>query len=167
MTPQDDPRQRPVLARVPVGQARHVAQLAPEREIRPHLQSGMVSYICRPSLTRKVELLQHATAVLLPSLVDETSSLVAMEAMACGTPVVAFRRGAIPEVVRDGVTGFVVDTVDEMERAVSRAGDIGPIACRAHVEANFTAARMAGDYEQMYYTVVRAHVRESRRLMAA
>jgi glycogen synthase len=87
--------------------------------------------------------------------VDETSSLVAMEAMACGTPVVAFRRGAIPEVVRDGVTGILVDSAEEMARAVERVGEINPMACRRHVEQNFSAARMAAEYERLYEHVAR------------
>jgi glycosyltransferase involved in cell wall biosynthesis len=133
-----------------------------DREIRPHLETGTVSYVRRPSLAEKIELLQHATALLLPSQVDETSSLVAMEAMACGTPVVAFCRGAIPEVVRDGVTGLVVNSAEEMARAVLRVGEIDPLACRARVEANFTAARMASEYEGLYARIIRAHSQTSK-----
>jgi glycosyltransferase involved in cell wall biosynthesis len=132
-----------------------------DREIQPHLETGTASYVRRPSLAEKIELLQHATALLLPSLVDETSSLVAMEAMACGTPVVAFCRGAIPEVVRDGVTGLVVNSAEEMARAVLRVGEIDPMACRAHVEANFTAARMASEYEGLYARIIRAYSQTS------
>ena len=94
----------------------------------------------RPGMLKRSSCFRRAKALLLPSLVDETSSLVAMEAMACGTPVVAFRRGAIPEIVRDGVTGFLVNSAEEMARAVQRVKEIDPQACRAHVESNFTAS---------------------------
>ena len=92
--------------------------------------------------------------MLIPSLVDETSSLVAMEAMACGTPVIGFRRGAIPEVVIDCETGFVVGDVDEMAEMVWRTGEINPYACRAHVDINYSAERMANEYEALYQKVL-------------
>jgi glycosyltransferase involved in cell wall biosynthesis len=130
-----------------------------DREISPHLEehSPIVCYVRRPDMARKLDLLRHAKALLLPSLVNETSSLVAMEAMACGTPVLAFRRGAIPEVVADGVTGFLVNTVVEMAGAVGRVEQLDPWSCRAHVENNFSAPRMAEDYERLYLELVRRH----------
>ncbi len=127
-----------------------------ERAVRPHVDGRRVRYLCQPSAAEKIDLLRQARALLLPSLVDETSSLVAMEAMACGTPVVAFRRGALPEIVRDGVTGWLVNNAEEMASAVGRTGEIDPAACRAHVEANFTAERMAAEYERLYAGIVAA-----------
>ena len=121
------------------------------REIAPHLENGeSVRLVQAPTPPQKIQLLSHARALLVPSLADETSSLVAMEAAACGTPGIAFRRGALPEVVRDGVTGFVVDSVEEMAQAVTRLNEIRPAACRHHAEQNFSAARMAEEYEQLY-----------------
>jgi glycosyltransferase involved in cell wall biosynthesis len=127
-----------------------------EREIAPHLDDGLprVRLAEAPTAAQKIRLLSHARAVLVPSLADETSSLVAMEAAACGTPVIAFRRGALPEVVRHGVTGFLVDSVEEMAQAVARLEEISPAACRRHAEENFSAARMADDYEQLYGRVL-------------
>ena len=122
------------------------------REIAPRLPG--ITYIEWPSFEEKLKLLQNARAVLLTSTVDETSSLVAMEAMACGTPVLAFRRGAFPEVVQDGVTGFIVDDVDAMAEAVGRVGQISPEACRERVERRFSASRMAEGYERLYENVV-------------
>lgn len=126
------------------------------REIRPYLGSDdpAVCFLETPNFRTKRKLLSEARAVLLPSLAEETSSLVAMEAMACGTPVIGFRRGAIPEVVVDGETGFVVDDVDEMSEAVWQAAEINPHACRAHVEMNYSATRMANDYEALYAKVI-------------
>jgi glycosyltransferase involved in cell wall biosynthesis len=125
-----------------------------EREIRPHV-GPRVQIRLSPSFDEKVRLLSNARAVLLTSLAAETSSLVAMEAMACGTPVIGFRRGAIPEVVADGETGFLVNTVDEMADAVALADGINPEACRTRVEQRYSASRMAGDYEGRYKLVVR------------
>lgn len=132
------------------------------REIASHLsRSTSVQFVDSPSFGQKLALLRHARAVLLTSIAEETSSLVAMEAMACATPVVAFRRGAFPEIVADGVTGFVVDTVEEMAAALARVDRISPAACRAGVEAHFTAARMGREYAALYQDVVRIAGRQS------
>jgi len=122
-----------------------------ERELRPHLsKSSQVWFVNRPPRTQKIELLRHARALLLTSTVEETSSLVAMEAMACGTPVVAFRRGAFPEIVADGVTGFIVYTVEEMASALGGVDRISPEQCRERVQRNFSASQMAQAYEELY-----------------
>jgi glycosyltransferase involved in cell wall biosynthesis len=126
-----------------------------QRQIAPHLDSGpRVRLAEAPTAAQKIRLLGHARALLVPSLADETSSLVAMEAAACGTPVIAFRRGALPEVVRHGITGFLVDSVEEMAQAVARLGEINLVACRSHAEQNFSAARMAENYEELYLRVL-------------
>lgn len=131
--------------------------------IRPHLGrlNPAISFFETPTLDKKVDLLANARALLVPSLVDETSSLAAMEAMACGTPVIGFRRGAIPEVVINGVTGYLVDTLDEMSEAVWRTDEINPHACRVHVEVNHSATRMAEQYEQMYERVLELDARRT------
>jgi glycosyltransferase involved in cell wall biosynthesis len=126
-----------------------------EREVRPRLEAAgsMAEFVESPPFARKVELLGQARALLIPTLAPETSSLVAMEAMACGTPVVAFANGALPEVVADGKTGFLVNDVDEMVNAVRLVELIEGRACRAHVEARFNASRMADGYERLYATI--------------
>ncbi|MBV9081852.1 MAG: glycosyltransferase [Acidobacteriaceae bacterium] len=98
----------------------------------------------------KADLLAAARCLLVPSLVAETSSLVAMEAITSGTAVVAFRSGALPEVIEHGNTGFIVDTGDEMVDAVSRIGEISPKVCRARGMAQFDARRMIRDYLNLY-----------------
>jgi glycosyltransferase involved in cell wall biosynthesis len=114
------------------------------RLVPPHRYIGAVAG------SRKQKLLAGARCLLIPSLVSETSSLVAMEAMACGTPVVAFRRGALPEIVTHGRTGLLVDTVQEMADAIHAAGELSPSLCREHAETHFSAARMTERYFQLY-----------------
>ncbi len=126
-----------------------------ERAVRPHLGAeSNVQFIDSPSLDQKIELLCRARALLLTSAVEETSSLVALEAMACGTPVVGFPRGAVPEIVTDVETGFLVDSVAEMAAALKRVKSIAPQACRARVEQYFTADRMAREYVALYREVL-------------
>src|SRR5581483_10191402 len=126
-----------------------------EREIEPRLRRyASARFICTPSFQEKLELLDRARALLVTSQIDETSSLVAMEAMARGTPVIAFRRGALPEIVEHGVTGFVVDTPREMAEAVNDVSRIDPAACRSRVVGRYSSTRMADDYLRLYDRVL-------------
>lgn len=124
-----------------------------EQQIAPRL-SESVRLVRQPDFETKCELLANARALLAPTLVDETSSLVALEAMACGTPVVAFRRGALSEVVENGVTGFVVNTEEEILAALAQISSIVPEACRTRVEQHFTASRMAAEYHELYTRIL-------------
>jgi glycosyltransferase involved in cell wall biosynthesis len=87
---------------------------------------------------------------LVPLLWEEPFGLVMVEAMACGTPVIAFKRGAAPELVIDGVTGALVDDVAGMARALDSISSIDPMRCRAHVEAHFSAQALADNYLAVY-----------------
>jgi glycosyltransferase involved in cell wall biosynthesis len=126
------------------------------REVASRLDRArvQVQFVQKPSFTEKLHLLQNARALLIPALADETSSLVAMEAMACGTPVIAFRRGALPEVIADEKTGFVVNSLDELVQATRRAHEISPQACRTRIEDLYDSRRMTGDYEALYRRVL-------------
>jgi glycosyltransferase involved in cell wall biosynthesis len=104
---------------------------------------------------RKRRLLSAARCLLVPSLAAETSSLVAMEALACGTPVIAFRAGALPEVVRDQETGFVVDDVAGMVSAICRTGSIDPQACRTDARNRFSLRRTTEAYLALYERLTR------------
>lgn len=120
-----------------------------ENIIRPRLDGGH-RFIGPVGGRRKNELLAGARCLLVPSLVDETSSLVAMEALACGTPVVAFRRGALPEIIEDGCTGFLVDTPSQMTQAILHTGQLSSSLCRERAERTFSATRMIQDYLSLY-----------------
>ncbi|MCW2586140.1 MAG: glycosyl transferase, group 1 [Frankiales bacterium] len=102
----------------------------------------------------KRDLLQRACCLLFPICWEEPFGLVMIEAMACGTPVVALRRGAVPEVVVDGVTGVVVDAAADLPAAVSAARRLCALDCRTHVEASFSTAAMTAGYEAAYRRVV-------------
>lgn len=102
------------------------------------------------SAERKQELLSAACCLLHPTMAPETSSLVAMEALAAGTPVIAYRSGALPEIVEDGRTGFLVDGVDAMARAMGEAERISGAECRAVAEERFSRERMVAGYFDLY-----------------
>jgi glycosyltransferase involved in cell wall biosynthesis len=124
-----------------------------EREIAPHLDGDRVTYIGPVDDRAKAALLGGGAALLMLIDVEEAFGLVMIEAMACGTPVIAFRRGAVPEVVRDGVTGVVCTTVDDAIAGVPRALALDRGACRSDVAARFTSDAIVGQYEQLYETM--------------
>jgi glycosyltransferase involved in cell wall biosynthesis len=119
------------------------------QQIRPRLDARrrFLGPVAGPS---KARLLAGARCVVVSSLVAETCSLVALEALASGTPVVAFRRGALAEVVEDGRTGFLVETPSELPQAMRACAALSPAACRASAEARFDAARTAARYLDLY-----------------
>ena len=98
----------------------------------------------------KQEFLGNATALLFPIDWPEPFGLVMIEAMACGTPVIAFRQGAVPEVIDDGVTGFVCDTVDEAVECVGRVGELSRERCRQRFEERFDLRRVVDEYVSVY-----------------
>lgn len=127
-----------------------------EAEVSPRLQAIQnAKFISAPSANFKRRLLQESQALLITSLAEETSSLVAMEAAASGTPVVAFRKGALAEVVRDGVTGYLVENVSQAVSALRQVGSVSSRACMQHAEENFSAEKMAEKYSNLYDRLVR------------
>lgn len=112
---------------------------------------------------RKRRLLAEARCLVVTSLVDETSSLAAMEALASGTPVVALRRGALSEIVEHGRTGLLVDDPAELPDALIRAASLSPRACREAACARFSAARMTSRYLELYRRVARPERTRARR----
>jgi len=112
--------------------------------------SPWVEFVGEVGGRTKDEFLGNARALLFPINWAEPFGLVMIEAMACGTPIIAFRRGSVPEVMTDGVTGFVVDNVDEAVRAVDQVATLSRHACRQVFLKRFDAARMARDYLEVY-----------------
>jgi glycosyltransferase involved in cell wall biosynthesis len=137
---------------------RVAAKLYPEERgyfqqtIEPLLDASRswVDFVGEVGGREKDEFLGNARALLFPIDWPEPFGLVMIEAMACGTPVVAWRNGSVPEVMEDGVTGFIVDSVDAAVRAVGRVGGLSRRACREVFEKRFDAARMARDYLEVY-----------------
>jgi len=133
-----------------------------EQVIEPLFRaSPWVTFVGEVGGASKDEFLGNAHALLFPIDWAEPFGLVMIEAMACGTPVVAFRRGSVPEVMVEGVTGFVVEDVGGAVEAVSRVAGLSRRACRRAFEKRFDAARMARDYLSVYYKLI-ARRREGR-----
>jgi len=121
--------------------------------VEPHLGNG-IEFLGEVNHGTKVELLQNARATLFPIEWDEPFGLVMIESMACGTPVIATRHGAVPEVMEDGNGGLIVDSWREMMAAVEKADDIEPGECRRYAEERFAPERMVGDYVRAYEAAV-------------
>jgi glycosyltransferase involved in cell wall biosynthesis len=121
-----------------------------ESDIRPLLAEPGVEYLGEIEEAEKKELLGNALALLFPIDWPEPFGLVMAESLACGTPVVAYDHGSVPEVMVDGVTGFITADVESSVRAVSEVSTIDRRECREHFEKRFTARRMAEDYVRVY-----------------
>ncbi len=122
-----------------------------DEKIRPMIEANPdVEFIGEINEGDKAAFLGGAAALLFPVDWPEPFGLVMIEAMACGTPVIAFRRGSVPEIVEEGVSGFVVDTIDEAVTAVGRIIRLDRALVRAEFERRFTAERMAHDYLDIY-----------------
>ena len=126
-----------------------------ERRVRPLLGDD-ATYLGPVDDGRKAELLGSARALLFPIDWPEPFGLVMIEAMACGTPVVAWNRGSVPEIVEEGVTGFVVSSEAEAVAALARIGQLDRAQIRQRFEAHFTAERMAADYLALYRRLLAA-----------
>jgi len=117
-------------------------------EIRKDIDGKRIRWIEQVELKEKVKLYQEAKALFFPVLWDEPFGLVMIEAMSCGTPVIAFNKGAVPEVLVNNKTGFVTENNSQMIKAVDKIDSINRFECRQHVEKNFTIERMVNDYEK-------------------
>ncbi|MBA3366884.1 MAG: glycosyltransferase family 4 protein [Actinobacteria bacterium] len=117
--------------------------------VEPHL-SDDIEYLGEVTHGQKVELLQNARTTLFPIEWEEPFGLVLIESMACGTPVIATRYGAVPEVVQHGVSGIIVDSYRDMAAALEQADALDPLVCRRYVEERFSSERMVDDYVAAY-----------------
>jgi glycosyltransferase involved in cell wall biosynthesis len=125
-----------------------------EREVAPLLEQRLVEFLGECDEQRKLELMSKARALLMPIDWPEPFGLVAIEAMACGTPVLAFRRGSMPEVIDDGVTGLLVDDMPSAIAATRRISGLSREAVRAGFDRRFGARRMADDYVRVYERII-------------
>ena len=121
-----------------------------EREILGLLDHPLIEFVGEIGDADKPAFLGGALALLFPIDWPEPFGLVMIEAMASGTPVIARPCGSVSEIVADGRTGLLADTLDELVDAIERVERIDRMACRRHVEARFTVQRMADDYEAVY-----------------
>ncbi len=124
-----------------------------EEFVRPHL-SAEIEYLGEVTHGEKVELLQHARATLFPIEWEEPFGLVMIESMACGTPVIATRWGAVPEVIEHGRSGIIVDSWRSMPAALEDADELDPLELRRIAEERFSPERMVGDYLEAYRTAI-------------
>jgi glycosyltransferase involved in cell wall biosynthesis len=127
-----------------------------ESVVAPLLGDPLIEFIGEIGGPQKNDFLGGALALLFPIDWPEPFGLVMIEAMACGTPVIAFRGGSVAEVVKDGVSGFVVDSVDEAVKAVTRLPEIDRRRCRAWFEERFNVGRMVDEYLEVYERVIRS-----------
>jgi glycosyltransferase involved in cell wall biosynthesis len=154
-----------------VGMPLHIAAKVPRGEttyfkevLEPQVDGKQVRLIGEVNDRAKQEFLANAAALLFPIDWPEPFGLVMIEAMACGTPVIAFRSGSVPEVVDDGLTGFVVSDEQEAIQALGRLSELDRHRVRAQFEKRFSSRRMAEDYLRHYRVLTSAQPRKAKRL---
>jgi glycosyltransferase involved in cell wall biosynthesis len=125
-----------------------------DHHVAPYLNKDRITYIGSVGPAERNRLLGKARALLHPIAFDEPFGLSVVEAMACGTPVIAFDRGSMPELIQSGESGFLVNTVTEAVEAVARIDTIDRAYCRRHVEKHFTVERMIREYTHVYEAIL-------------
>lgn len=118
-------------------------------ELKKDIDGEQIKWVGEIEFEEKIKLYQNAKVFLFPINWEEPFGLVMIEAMACGTPVVAFNRGAVSEIVRDGLTGYIVDNHNQMIEAIKKIDSIDRAACRKRVEDNFSIGKMVDGYEDI------------------
>ena len=136
------------------GQVQPMYQEYFRKKIKPFLNSK-IRYLGEKTQGELIPLYQNAKALLYPIEWEEPFGLNMAESMACGTPVIAYNHGSVPEVVKDNKTGFVVKNIQEAVRAVKNIDKIKREDCRKWVEDNFTIKKMVDDYEKVYYQILK------------
>ena len=126
-----------------------------DQYVAPHLDNDLVVYVGSVGPVERNRLLGKACALLHPIQFDEPFGLSIVESMACGTPVIAFDRGSMPELIENGQNGFLVSNVNEAVEAVARIKAIDRAACRRHVERRFTVERMIDEYINVYEMILK------------
>ena len=125
-----------------------------EHRIKPLIDGKQIQFVGEANFEKKIELFKNAKAFLFPIRRQEPFGLVVLEAMACGTPVIAFREGSMPELIEHGKTGFLVDSAEEAVSAIKRIKRISRSYCRDYVKKNFPLKKMVDRYEQLYKKIL-------------
>jgi glycosyltransferase involved in cell wall biosynthesis len=150
-----------MAAKIPRAETRYYKE-----HLQPMVDGEQIQMVGELDNTAKGDLLRGAAALLFPIDWPEPFGLVMIEAMACGTPVVAFRRGSVPEVIDEGESGFIVDSEEEAVEAIRRIGEIDRYRVRAAFDRRFTARRMAEEYLRCYETLLRQETQRALRPVA-
>jgi glycosyltransferase involved in cell wall biosynthesis len=129
-------------------------------EVEPHIDGTTVEYLGSVGPDQRADVLGRALALLHLISFDEPFGLSLIESMACGTPVIAFNRGSMPEIIRDGETGYIVEDIGGAVSAVAAIDQIDRSDCRTDVEDRFTSARMARDYVRVYQEILNQEARD-------
>lgn len=154
-----------------IGSDEHRSTSYYKEKILPYLKKGMIEDETFFGKADRGSFLKNGKALLFPILWEEPFGMVMIEAMACGTPVIAYNRGSVPEIVRDGLTGFIIDPDNEdrpgkgtwiikkqgaegLVEAVRRIREIDRNACRKHIQENFSVEKMVGNYERLYQEMI-------------
>ena len=124
------------------------------QSVKPMIDGKQIKYIGEVDLKQKNKLLKNAKAVLFPTIWEEPFGLVMIEAMACGTPVIGFKKGSVSEVIKNNKTGFVVKDDQGMIKAIKKIDQINRADCRKYVEDNFTVEKMVDGYERVYEKII-------------
>jgi glycosyltransferase involved in cell wall biosynthesis len=127
--------------------------------VKPHIDGTTVEYLGSVGPDRRADVLGGALALLHLISFDEPFGLSLVESMACGTPVIAFDRGSMPEIIRHGETGYIVEGIEGAINAVASVTSINRSTCRADVEKRFSNTRMARDYVRVYQEILNQETR--------
>jgi glycosyltransferase involved in cell wall biosynthesis len=123
--------------------------------IKPRIDGEQIQFVGAANFEKKVELFKNAKALLYPIKRAEPFGLVVVESMACGTPVIAYKEGSMPELIKDGKTGFLVKDRDEMIEATKKIDKISRKICRSYVVKKFSAEKMVNKYEALYHKILK------------
>jgi len=126
-------------------------------KLEPHIDGKMVRYVGEADLEKKIDWLKNAKALLFPTQYDEIFGLVMIEAMSCGTPVIGWNNGSVPEIIQDKKTGYVVDTTSEMIDAIKNIEKINRTDCRKRAENLFSVEKMVNGYINIYQRIIKEH----------
>ncbi len=136
------------------------------KTIEPEINGKTIRYIGEADLEHKIEWLKNAKALLFPTQYDETFGLVMIEAMSCGTPVIAWNKGSVPEVVQDKQTGYIVDSVDGMVKAIKAIDKISRKETRERAEMYFSQQKMTSGYLKVYERIIEKNRKAKARIRA-